>query len=311
MVEFPKAWWKQVRQQMRADSPMWRKLAYFGASSLPEPFVRNVPSFFGALFWAVCTEHRRGVHHNQQVICGERPWWEEQWGSFQTFAAFAHSLTEGFAAMGPRENQVKFTINGQEHFDRLVEKKSGAIFLTAHTSGFELAGAALSKRFSIPMVMVMDQEPNRQSRAISDEVRKRAGLEVLHMGDNPFSILSLAARVRAGSIVALQLDRLPPGMRAVDVSFFGQPTSMPLGPFWLARVTQAPLVVVFTRRIGFFEVLVEAHPPIYLDKRCSEQDIAPHAQQVADSFASWVRSAPEEWFDWGVAARRTQPLIRS
>lgn len=284
---------------MKHDGVFLRRLAMGGAARGPVALLRVAPPFFGALFWALRSEQRRGVRRNLARIVGARSRVASARDEIATFIAFARSFTEGMAALGPRADEVALDVVGREILTAALEAGSGCIFATAHTSSFEVAGAALHRALGVEVVMAMRAEPDGRARAVSDALRAKAGLVVEHVGDDPLAALGLARHLRDGAVVGLQIDRLPPGVRGLPVTLFGAPAELPMGPFALARVTGAPIVPVFTRRTGFLRAIVRAHPAIHIARRATRDDLTRAAQSVASELEAWIRAAPTEWLDWG------------
>lgn len=286
---------------MSSGAVFLRKLALAGAARGPELLLRGAPPLFGTLFWALKPTHRRGVRENLARIVGQRSRLASARDEIRTFIAFARSFAEGMAALGPRADDVVIEVEGEAVFREVLARGHGIIFATAHTSSFEVAGAALHRTLGTNVVMAMRAESDAAARAVSDGVRTRAGLVVEHVGDDPLAGLGLATHLRSGAVVGLQIDRLPRGVRGVPVTLFGRPAELPMGPFALARATSAPIVPVFTRRTGFLRAKVRVYEPVFVPRRATRDEIAVAAQAIAASLEAWVREAPTEWLDWGGA----------
>src|SRR5690606_39326217 len=97
-------------------------------------------------------------------------------------------------------------------------------------------------------VLAMQRERDPEARAIQDAARQRAGVQVVHIGDGPLDGLPLLDHLRRGGVVAMQIDRVPPGMRSREVTFRGERWRAPEGPLTLAALSGAPILPVFTRR---------------------------------------------------------------
>ncbi|HEU4408718.1 MAG TPA: lysophospholipid acyltransferase family protein [Polyangiaceae bacterium] len=287
------------REAAWVESTFWRRLLMQSAQRGPDWALRAVPVVAGCLFGVALPSVRRGVRRGLWRVRGQGSRLRDERDVYATFVAYAQSLTEGVAALGPQAGRVRFEIEAPEFFYRLAEHRQGCVFVTAHTSGFEVAGAGLGRALGLPVVMAMRAEPNAEARAMHDAERARAGLEVVHVGDDPLAVLRLAGEVRRGKAVGLQIDRLPPGARGVEVPLFGGRARLPLGPFALARATGVPIVAVWTRRTGFFRVSIRAEGPWRLGRGANPAEIEAVAAEVAASFERWVRPAPHHWFDWG------------
>jgi KDO2-lipid IV(A) lauroyltransferase len=116
------------------------------------------------------------------------------------------------------------------------------------------------------------------------------------VGDDPLSALPLAQHVRRGGAIALQIDRIPPGMRSRQTTFFGKPWLVPLGPFQLAQVTGAPIIPVFTSRVDFAHHLVRSDGPITVPRRASPAELDRTISQAMQSVERFVRRFPTQWF---------------
>lgn len=283
------------------DGAFLRRLAVLGATRGPDWLLKGAPAVFGPLFWALLREPRRGVRQNLRRIVGPRSMLQERRDEVELFVNFARTLTEGIATLGPRRAQAQITVEGAEHF--LGLERRGCILVTAHTSGFELAGALLAERLGIEVVVVMQPEKDEAARRISDEVRRRGGLRIFTAGEGPTGALELAGLLRRGACVAIQVDRVPLGGRALPVSLWGKPAALPRGPFALARATGAPLLPVFTRRSGFLAVEARLFPPITIPRRGGDEAMLDAARQIAASLGAWIEAYPTEWFDWGQGAK--------
>lgn len=278
------------------DGALLRRLAVLGATHGPDWLLRGAPPVLGPLFWALRREHRQGTRQNLRQILGPRSALDERLDELEVFTNFARSMAEGIASLGPRRTQARIDVRGSEHF---LEQHGGCVLVTAHTSGFELAGALLAERLGREVVVVMQPEKNAGARQISDEVRQRGGLQVFLAQDGPTGALELAGCLRRGACVAIQADRVAPGGRSLSVSLWGQAAALPYGPFALARATGAPLLPVFTRRTGFLSVQVQIFPAISIPRRATEGEVGDAAQRVANLLESWISAHPTEWFDWG------------
>ncbi len=115
-------------------------------------------------------------------------------------------------------------------------------------------------------------------------------------GRTPLSALPLARHVRDGGAVALQIDRIPVGLRTREVTAFGERARVPEGPLRLATLTGAPLVPVFAARTGHRKYEVAVSPPIRLARNAGDAELDAAAQTMADAMQTFVRAHPTSWF---------------
>jgi KDO2-lipid IV(A) lauroyltransferase len=145
--------------------------------------------------------------------------------------------------------------------------------------------------------MVMQAERDAAANELHDRARRERGLEVVHVGNDPLASLALLRHIRAGGVVALQVDRAPPGLRTCSVHLFGEPglQGLPEGPLRLAQLTGAPILPIFCARTAFRRYLVDIGEPIHVPPRASPAELAACAQRVADAMTRFLRAHPTQW----------------
>lgn len=287
----------ELRAALHLDSALWRRALLAGVRFGPEAFVRFSPPAIGALFAAALPEKRRLVEQNLRRIRGPRPHAVELREATAVFANYASCLTEALLLSSGRGYALRSRATGVEHYREAAARGSGGVILaTAHTGGWDLAGQILRDEHPGGVVVVMQRERDPVARALQDEARARAGITVVHAGESALDALPLLAHLRRGAAVALQIDRTPPGARAREVRFLGEPTLVPEGPFTLAALSGAPILPVFTRRLGFLSYEAVASPLIWLPRRPSEAERDAAAAALFGAFERFVRESPTQWF---------------
>ena len=88
-------------------------------------------------------------------------------------------------------------------------------------------------------------------------------------------------------------------MRGRRAWFLGEEASLPEGPFRLAALAGAPILVVLGRRLSYMRYALEASTPIVLSRRPSDEELDDAAARVAASVERFVRAHPTHWFDFG------------
>lgn len=286
------------------DSALWRRAFRAGVVYGPEPFVRYSPLAFGLFFGAALGDVREHVVENLRRALGPRPRHVELADAARVFMNFACSLTDAFAVAEGRRHLLIAERKHDEHFTRVLAEGRGIIAATAHTGGWQVAGALVKKHHpEADMVIVMHRERDARAQRVQDQARDRSGIRVLHVGGDPLDALPVLAHLRRGGVVAVQIDRVPPGMRGRRVQLFGQPWSIPEGALMLAGLSGAPIVPSFTRRLGYLSYDILTHPPIRLPRKPTEADLDVAAQALADAMAEFVRENPTQWFHFEMDQR--------
>lgn len=285
-----------ILNALRPDSAIWRKAMVAGIHSGPDALVRYTPPFFGLAFAAALPRARELVRANLRRVVGQRPPLEEMRDVAAVFAGYASCLTEAVLLGSGRGYKLTSHTQGVEHYHACAAEGRGVIIATAHTGGWEVAGPVLSGVHPAEVVIVMRRERDPAARAIQDEARLRAGVKVVHIGDSPFDALPLLRHLKARAVVAMQIDRIHPGMRAREVTFLGTRAPVPEGPLTLAALSGAPILPIFTRRLGFMEYEAVVSPPIRLPRRPSDDDLDRAAQAMMGAMEDFIRAHPTQWF---------------
>ncbi len=279
------------------DGYFWRRMAMLGAARGPEWFLRYSPPLLGAAAMAVVPGARRAVLNNLIRIRGPAAPLRNMMDTAITFSSYAASLAEALAAGS--KNGVAFqshTVDGKEHMYAALDQERGVVVTSVHSGGWDVLGSLFADRVKTEFTIVMEPERSEGARRFHDEVRKKTGINVAHVGDDPMAALPLLRALRRKGIVALLCDRTPPTMKTFDVQLFGAPGKIPQGPFRLAQLSGAPIVPLFCARAGFRSYHVRVHPALQVKRHATEAELVGVAQKVADRITEFLRAYPTQWF---------------
>lgn len=295
-----KAVWPRI--SFVAHEAYWlRKLAYMGARYGSPGFAKHGPVAIGTLFSKMFPGFRRIVKQNLRLIHGQRSLWQEERDITKTFIDYACCLAEslGFERMDPKD--VVYSVVGRDALDDVLLQATGFIVITAHVGAWDSAAKHLHDETGRSVMVVMTRESNSASRRFHDSIRERPGVEIAHIGQNAFEGLVLLKHLRAGGIIAVQLDRMPKASRSLQVLLFNQNFDVPQGPFRLASLAAVPIVPVFCARTGHYDYEIHIKSPIRLDRRPSVAQLKAAAQGVTTALEEFLRRYPTQWFRFGAA----------
>jgi lauroyl/myristoyl acyltransferase len=278
------------------DGLFWRRLAHMGSSRGPEWFVRIAPPLVGLAACAVTPDGRRAIARNLRLVRGRRGAIRDAADVGRTFATYASCLAEGLRMGSPRGRLPEAVVWGEPYLEDALADGHGVVFATAHTAGWETVGALLSRDRGMRLMIAEAPERDEAARAIQDSARRAQGVLVVHVGEDPLCALPLAKHLRDGGAVALQIDRLPVGMRSRDAIAFGERTRLPEGPLRLAALTGAPIVPLFAARTGHRRYAVFMSAPIRVARSAGDSDLDAAAQDMACAMQAFVRAHPTQWF---------------
>lgn len=289
---------KQTAEWLDYQAVGWRRLAYLGSRFGPSSFVKYSPSAIGVGFGLLSTRQRRAVKENLRRLLGPRSRFAEERDVFRTFATYAHCLAESLGAERQDAQAAHCEVRNQSALDELLRSDSGFVIGTAHTGGWDIAAQCLLTHAKRRILLVMDREEDSRAMALHDSIRAGKGIEIAHVGADELEGLLLLRHLKQGGIVAMQLDRVLPGSRSIEVQLGRGPFSLPLGPFVLAALTQVPLLPLFVARRGYYSYDVRIGEAHRLPRPMSEVEQRKIAGVVARELEAFLLEFPEQWFNF-------------
>jgi phosphatidylinositol dimannoside acyltransferase len=253
----------------------------------------------GTAFALALPVERRRVRDNLRWALGERPALVEGRDVVRTFQDYASCLTESLAAERPEAKRARVVVNGREHVQAALGGGRGAVVVTAHVGAWDAAARLLGAELGVRVALVMEAEPDPAARALHDDVRRGAGVEVFGVGEGPLDALPVLRHLRGGGVVAFQIDRRAPSGRGLDTTLFGRPFSIPEGPFRLAALAGVPLLAVFSSRTGYFAYEIEAGPPVECQRPIVGAELEAAAREVVGRLEAFIARHPTQWFHFG------------
>jgi len=192
----------------------------------------------------------------------------------------------------------RMAVEGESFLDDAMAAGRGAILALPHSGNWDHAGAWVVAR-GHPFATVAERlEPvSLFDRFVA--IRARLGMQVIPLTGDRSAFGLLLRQLRAGKLVCLVAER-DLGDTGVEVSFFGEPTTMPAGAASLAVATGAallPTALWFTDDGGpgggwGARIHPEIVPPTDGDRHAK---IARMTQELADVFAADIARHPADW----------------
>jgi KDO2-lipid IV(A) lauroyltransferase len=266
---------------------------------MPEWWMHYSPPLFGLAAAAFVPRARKAVSTNLERIRGPETPARDALEIAETFTTYASCLSEVLSYGSKNAKAPELVLRGKQHMTDALAEKKGVVVVTAHTAGWDVAGPVFGHDHHVDLVMVMEREPDEDARRVHDDARSASGLSFVHVGGDPMASLPLLRHLRRGAVVAIQIDRVPPSMRARDVRLFDRPARVPEGPLRLAQMTGAPIVPMFCARLRFRHYLAVVMPALHVPRHADEATLDAVAQQMADAMGSFLRTYPTHWFHFG------------
>ena len=250
-----------------------------------------------AFYLMVGGSQRRGIQAWQARV--GLPGLGNTWRIFYNFAC---SLVDRFLLLvrGPRAFQLEW--EGREAVVEAVSQ-GGAIFLSAHLGNPELGAAGLQAGGEVTRVNIMqftaggDPYVALMRRYVKE--REPPVIISLNEGAN-HAALEAARALRRGEIVAMKGDR-PVDQRVARVPLLGGEISLATGPFLLAALTGAPVILLGCFKEGPGRYRVIAEPPRFYrftSRKQRDADLHGWAAELAQKLEEWGRRWPLQWYNF-------------
>ena len=291
-------WVRKVLGPLYVTGVFWFRIHRFGVRLLPYWLMLPLMVPFVAFFSTVLRNIRAAVASNLEAVLGPCGWVERQVRIFKTIWTFAWCLTERYERLAT-ERRFLIGAEGLDHWRELNATGEGFILVTAHIGAWEVGSMLPSFQEARQVHVVREAETDpRAQKFIAELIRSRAGdLYTTHFAEDPQLGVDLLDALRRGEIVALQGDRPRNGGRTADISLFGRPFPVPIGPVALARAAGVPILPVFVFREGRKRYRCSLRPPIRVGgsgSRQAEIDLA--LQRFAAELQWAISHRPHQWF---------------
>jgi lauroyl/myristoyl acyltransferase len=295
----PEAGWsRRLLGPFHVTGVFWFRLHCWGVSILPARGVGAAVTLFTTFFWVVLRKIRTAIAGNLEAVLGPCGWWERQKRIYRTFWTFAWCLSERYERLST-DRTFAIEAEGLEGWRDLIASGQGLILVTAHLGAWEVGSMLPASQDGRRIHVVREAETDpRAQRFIEGLIRRRGGeLYTTHFAASPQLGVDLLDALRRGEVVALQGDRPRTGGRTAEVSLFGRPFHLPVGPAALARAAGVPLVPVFVVREGRLRYRCWLQPPIHVARSADRRrDVGEALAGFAAVLEAVIRQNPHQWF---------------
>jgi KDO2-lipid IV(A) lauroyltransferase len=187
-------------------------------------------------------------------------------------------------------------VEGLEHLDRAAAEGKGAILLTAHAGNFELGGLLLKLR-NMKVHAVYKPDRFEAVERLRERIRSQGGVVGIPVGGTGFATLPLVSLLREGKLVGMQGDR-DFSLNGLPIPFFGREAYFPRGPWELAAMTGAAVVICFFHadEDGRFHARFSEPMHVAGERGRRMAAIEDGMRAYAASLESLIREYPDQWY---------------
>ena len=184
----------------------------------------------------------------------------------------------------------RMVIDGQEALDEAHAAGRGVVALTGHFGNWEWLARRTAMLHPVAVVYKEPKDPELGERM--RELRRAGGLKTIDHEDARGALKWL----RSGGVLGILMDQEPSRPEdGIVAPFLGRPTLTYVGPFRLARITGAAVVIAFARREGPARYRARFEPFPLSDDPDAARAIAADAAAYNARLEAEIRARPDHW----------------
>lgn len=284
------------RRRFRVHGVFWRKFLRWAVLNVPY-WAEPVILAFWAMLFMLWRAGRRGLMANFKAIFPGSSALANFFRAYRVMWNFAWTIDDNvrFRELGVVPD---WDFVGRENFDRMRNEPGGAIILTAHMGSYDLGAdlfAQLSRR-PIVMVRAPEVEPETQKYEERQQTRVSESLKIDFNTRASELAIDLLQSLQRGEIIAIQGDRITPGIATLHATLFGEKTKIPAGPFALSMAARVPIYPLFVMRMGRRRYRLVVGAPFDVKRTANRAEAFDAAVGV------WTRQLEsvvrDGWFQW-------------
>ena len=225
------------------------------------------------------------------------------WDVARHFHAFARAVGDRVLLVAGRGG-FDIEVVGLDSVLKVLGRGRGCILLGAHLGSFEVL-RTVGQRCPVPVWALMHKRAGGSLVPLLEALAPELSARVLEIGDTA-SMIRARECVERGEIVGILADRAPAGHRMVGVPFLGAEAGFPSGPFVLASMLGAPVVLFHGVRVGRGRYRVEFRmfaERVELRRSSRGADLVAVVGRYAAALEGACRAHPFQWFNffpfWG------------
>jgi KDO2-lipid IV(A) lauroyltransferase len=302
-IPIPKFWKGVPENQRRAGIDRLSDSLLFHSVNLLARFLRlfkisrgaRLASFVGRIAYHVLRPIRKRALENLVLCMGSETTEKERRRIVKNlFVNSAVSCVE-VVWMGQWKDLfdwLEIEIDGIENMAAALAARRGVIALSGHFGNWEVFASA-NARMGMPAAVVAREQREPRLEDWILQIRQSGGLKVITRGKNPIQMIRW---LKGGKLLAILFDLDTRSNEGVFVDFFGKPTYTQVGPFVLARHTDALLIPVLCYREGLNRLRFHYGAPWEMARTDDAvRDIRDAAQKANAYLEERIRERPEQW----------------
>lgn len=287
------------QRRSEAGSGFMVRFIRWVALDVSTPLARAMLLPITAYFLVVRGQERRASRHYLRRALRREPGMLEIARHIHTFAT---SILDRVAFLAGQASARTVRVHGLDCVHRHLEAGRGVLLFGSHLGSFEAVRHIGFSRKEIEVRILMDHQRNQQVTQMLDALNPKARASVIDAGSDATRVLlAIHETLARGGLVGLLADRGHDADVTLPARLLGDTVALPLGPYRIAAVTGAPVVLIFglLQPDGTYDVYFETFADrIELRRNLRIEDAAVWAERFAGRLEARIREAPFNWFNF-------------
>lgn len=251
-------------------------------------------SFYFVMF-APSVRRWCGVFHQRAI--GKSSFWS----SYKTLVNFSMTIVDRALIQMGKGDRFRVTVEGEEILRRYEGPEKGVFILGSHLGNLELAHTVVGQK-GIRVSMLMYEQRSSALYREFERLNPQMKENLIQMHQAPVDyMLQVRERFFRGDYIGILGDRTWQSGETLEIPFFGVNHRFPLGPYQLAAVLRAPMILMTMVKQGVWDYhcyVEEFSPPVNAvgkeRRRCVEQ----LARRFVERLEHYCRSYPLQWYNF-------------
>jgi predicted LPLAT superfamily acyltransferase len=224
------------------------------------------------------------------------------WEVMRHIHRFASTILDRVFLLANHFSQFDVRTYGLDELLSRSRRGEGVLLLGSHVGSFEVLRVAATRTPEVKVCVVFDQRQSPALTQLLNAINPQLAQCVIDASEPGVEVaIAIGDALKKGMVVTILADRARPHEPVTTVDMFGAPAAFPLGPFRIAALLGAPVVLCFGMYRGgnrydlHFEAFAER---IATTRRTRAEDIHAYVQRYASRIEHHVRADPYNWFNW-------------
>jgi predicted LPLAT superfamily acyltransferase len=239
---------------------------------------------------------RRASREYLRRVLARPPGWRDL---FAHYHCFAQTILDRVLLLSGRHDQVDCHVEGIEVLRGAMAQGRGCLLYGAHFGSFDVLRVLGSTESPVAVNVLMHEDNATKLNGVLAALNREFPHQIIPLG-RPETMLKVAEALSRNEIVGLLADRVVAGDKLLRCRFLDAAASFPEGPFILASVLKAPVVLFSAVYCGGRRYRVRLGP--FADSETSADGRRGAMQAQCQHYADWLarncRAAPYNWFNF-------------